>query len=297
MAIDDVTEALATGRLDVCPSPIFIIGCPRSGTTALARALGEHSQLWTSHESYFLNGLFGDGRPAKVHRRQRARDAPGWLITEDVDRAEFLAYVGAGLNALYTSRSGGRRWIDQTPMYTLFAADLAELFPGAVFLHMLRDGRDVVESMMHFRAKFEDRPQARRHIPGWAADFDASCRTWTEYVTHAAGFCVDHPDRTHTVGNSRVATDPAAAVADVCRFLGIHAEDGPVQRLSAKRVNSSYVGSAAAARSAAGASWTPPQRARFIELCGEAMIDLGLVDVADLERWQAANEPVRTGGR
>lgn len=289
MAFDDVAAALASGALPVCHRPVFVIGCPRSGTTALARALGEHSELWTSHESYFLHGLFGDGRPAAVHGRQRARSAPGWLITEEVDRAEFLAYVGAGLNALYTSRSGGRRWIDQTPMYTLMADDLAELFPDAQFVHILRDGRDVVESMVHFLSRFDGRPEARRHVPAWAADFDASCRTWVDYVAHAARFAADHPGRTTTVVNDDLAADPAGGFAELFAFLGVAAEGGPADYLATRRVNSSFGEGGATPRR--GERWSHEQRARFVGVCGDTMVELGLADDDELDRWAWAAAP------
>src|SRR5208283_4344638 len=45
-----------------CPDPVFILGAPRSGTTALAWSLAQHSSLWTSGESYILWELFGHQR-------------------------------------------------------------------------------------------------------------------------------------------------------------------------------------------------------------------------------------------
>jgi hypothetical protein len=286
MSFDDARAALASGNLAVCPNPIFVIGCPRSGTTALARALGEHSRLWTSHESYFLNGLFGDGRAGRVHAHQARRAAPGWLLTENVDRAEFLAYAGAGLNALYTSRSGGRRWVEQTPLYTRMADELAELFPGAVFLHALRDGRDVVASMVNFLSKFEGRPEAAKHIPAWAADFAASCQTWTDYVTHAVGFVDDVGDRSFTVVNDVLSADPEAGMAAVSEFLGVDPEPGPVAYLSGTRVNSSF------GRAGAGdkrwRTWSAVQRSTFNDICGPVMVALGFATPDELDAWAAA---------
>ena len=83
---------------------------------------------------------------------ERAMEIPGraGFGVEDVSREEFLASVGMGINALITSRSGGRRWIDHTPLYTLIVDTLAEVFPGASFIHILRDGREVVHSMLDF---------------------------------------------------------------------------------------------------------------------------------------------------
>lgn len=293
MSLADLTAALESQAVPVCHQPVFIIGSPRSGTTALARALAEHPDLWTSHESYFLNGLFGDGRASRVHTRQTERKAPGWLKTEHVDRAEFLAYVGVGLNALFTSRSGGRRWIDQTPLYTVFAEALAELFPDALFLHIVRDGRRVVNSMASFLDKFTHRPEAVRHVPGWATDFSEACRTWTEYVAHADALCDAHPTRSLTVVNEQLSEDPARGFAAILRFLGVPPSPAPAEAFGSTRVNSSYGRDAdhAVARAQAWDAWTPEQRAVFMGEAGATMVRMGLADPGELRRWAAAAPP------
>lgn len=290
MPLADLAAALGAGAVPVCHRPVFIIGSPRSGTTVLARSLAEHPELWTSHESYFLNGLFGDGRAGSVHSRQSRRSAPGWLKTEQVDRAEFLAYVGVGLNALFTSRAGGRRWIDQTPLYTLFATELAELFPDALFLHIVRDGRRVVNSMASFLDKFEGRPEALRHVPHWATDFTEACRTWTDYVARADELVHAHPTRALTMVNEELSEDPARGFATIQRFLGVPPSPAPAERFGAGRINSSYGRDAArsAARAEEWDAWTPQQRAVFLDEAGPTMVDMGLVDAADLRGWAAA---------
>jgi hypothetical protein len=42
------------------------------------------------------------------------------------------------------------RWVDGTPEYSLHIYALRKLFPEAVFIHVLRDVRDVVRSMLNF---------------------------------------------------------------------------------------------------------------------------------------------------
>ena len=103
-----------------------------------------------------------------------------WLTHQQVDRAELLRNLGLGVNALYTSRSGDKRWLDHTPTNTLAIDLLGELFPGAVFLHMLRDGRQVVSSMVNFLSAMpEDRRRASSEA-GWDIpwlDFTVACET------------------------------------------------------------------------------------------------------------------------
>ena len=290
MSLDHLQEVLATPGLPLCPDPIFVIGSPRSGTTALARALGTHPALWTSHESYLVHSLFGDGVVDRTWRRNVERQqAPSWLKTEQVERDELHGFLGLGLNALFTSRSGGRRWIDQTPLYTTMAEDLALLFPGAVFLHIVRDGRSVVHSMQHFLQKLEKRPEARRYVPGWASDFTEACRTWREWTDTAARFCEAHPTRAVTVHNEAASRDPNASFSALYEFLGVAWAAAPIEHFARQRVNTSFVGATAdpVTTSDQGGvpSWDPGRRATFLDVAGPTMVRHGLATDAELCRW------------
>jgi hypothetical protein len=284
MSMEHLTSVLATPGLPVCDSPIFIIGCPRSGTTALSRALARHSGLWTSHESYFLHNLFGHGRATDTFERQRNRSAPGWLKTEEVEREEFLGFLGLGMNALYTSRSGGRRWVEQTPLYTTMVDDLAALFPGAVFLHIRRDGRRVVHSMSNFLNKFADRPHAVKHVPGWATDFAEACRTWRDWVSTSSEFGSRQPARYHLVVNEELLADPDRVLRSLLDFLGEQHEDGPAAFLREERVNSSF-GPTGEAREEPWDAWDAERRETFAEIAGPAMVTEGIMTTSELRRW------------
>jgi hypothetical protein len=290
---DHLQTFLAQAGAGLCPNPVFVLGSPRSGTTALPRALARHSRLWTSHESYVLHHLYGAGRADHAWRRDAEREqAPAWLKTEGVSREEFLGFLGAGVNALFTSRSGGLRWIDQTPLNTLMVDDLALMFPGAQFIHMLRDGRHVVHSMSNFLKKFEGRPAARQYVPQWATDFVEACRTWRRWVETASDFCDGHPGRAMTVINERLVADPEAGFADLFRFLGVTWEDGPLEAFTGERINTSFVDDpAAATRASAVPTWDDERRQIFVDEVGAVMVRLGLTQPDELESWRRG-EPV-----
>src|SRR5437588_396378 len=99
----------------------------RRGTSILAWSLAHHSSFWTSRESDLLWDLFGDEHVERAFERATTRQNDNWLLEQDVDRNEFLAYLGLGLNALFKSRSGPKRWVEQTPLYTYMADTLAAM--------------------------------------------------------------------------------------------------------------------------------------------------------------------------
>lgn len=208
-------------------------------------ALAHHSALWCSHESGVLFYLLRDRHAEHAFRDAIGRVEGTWLGKENVSLPEFLRYAGLGLNALYTSRSGGKRWIDQTPINTTIAHTLSGVFPGARFLHILRDSRRVVHSMVHFKDTLPpvmvDSFEASSQLPEWAVDFRSACRTWCAYVDSATQFTSTHSARCFTIVNEELSADPHEGFGRIFRFLNVGDEDRPSNFFRSSRLNSSLV--------------------------------------------------------
>jgi Sulfotransferase family len=261
----------------ICSNPVFVIGSPRSGTTMLARSLAEHSELWASGESDVLFFLFANGFVERSF--DRAIEIPGrrWLRLEDVSREEFLAHLGMGINALITSRSEGRRWIDHTPQYALIVETLAEVFPGASFIHILRDGRDVVHSMLNFADAVPD-PAVRRFLKQdvpWATDMRRASDEWRDHVEAAMAFCDGHSDRATVVRYEDLVAAPQTTFRTIHRFLGIADEEGPARFLASRRINSSFGEGPRLSASELWGAWDEEQRRVFAEVAGATMLRCG----------------------
>jgi Sulfotransferase family len=235
-----VRGSAANGQVTVS-APVFIIGSPRSGTTALAYALATHSALWTSAETQFLSTLFGNGRANGAFEDAYRNTVEEWLAAQRVTRAEFLASLGVGIDALICSRSGGRSWIDHTPHYVYMADTLAEMFPTARFIHILRDGRRVTDSMIHFGDRLNGDESRLAELPMWSLDFIEACLAWATSVRAGLDFCGRHPGRCRTVVNEDVTARPREHFEMLLRFLGVPYEPGPVKWWATQRVNSSFV--------------------------------------------------------
>jgi glycosyltransferase involved in cell wall biosynthesis len=288
----------------ICEEPIFIIGSPRSGTSILAWSLAEHSELWTEAESDIFYYLLRDGSLENAYETATARTDGSWLRNQGVDLEQFLVHVGLGLNVLLTGTSNGRRWVDQTPANTLVVERLGEMFPGARFLHILRDGRRVVHSMINFHRAMGDPEAVERmrdagRLPPWTTDFGDACRTWTRFVRIATDFGRWHPDRTHTLTNEGLITDPEHTMHGVLEFLGLPQEPGPARFLRENRINSSFAASGRSTQAPPALSepwreWQPEQREAFLENAGETMIVCGLATEAEL---RAGVDSVKSGSR
>ncbi len=245
-----------------------MVGCPRSGTSALAWALAEHPAFATGPESNFLWHLF------RGQRARRAWDAvsrleDGWVAVHRVGWEEFAAALGSGLARLFSSRSGGRRWVDSSPENLLIAEDLAALFPNSRFLLLVRDGRAVVNSMLH--CGFDE---------AWVKDFDEACRTWAFYVARGIEAQNTLKNRMLTVWHGQLVDRPEAVCGEILRFLQERAHPGPARFLRTQRINSSYDNAAledmkrpkdpARLRGRPWMTWPAQWHLRFTAVAGEA---------------------------
>ena len=277
---EEGTDNFTTVSVDICPNPVFVIGSPRSGTSVLPWALAHHFDFWTTEETEFIHGLFGEGEAVKVYA-DLCEKKRTFITHHGVDHKEFFSSLGLGLNALISSRSEGRRWVDQSPGYTTMAWTLADMFPGSYFIHVLRDGRAVVNSMLHF-ADHAAADVPKEALPPWAIDFEAAVRTWTHYVEFALKFCEGNPDRTITVRNEDLVENPEAEFRRLFEFLGTSDNTQPAKFFKNSRINSSFgplvwgtetKDRAVRRATAAGAwrDWSDEQRAVFSDIAGDLL--------------------------
>ena len=296
----NAAESLSPHGFTCCPNPVFVFGVPRSGTTALARALGMHSEFYVGDETFFLFELYQQQRAEKVFETWVSRPSSSWLRREGVSSAEFLAAIGLGFNAMLTRSAGSRRWVDHTPHYCLMADTLAGMFPGARFIHVLRDGRQVVNSMIHIvatvPAEERDEMVSRGFLPRWGHDFREACTTWQVYAHAAMDFCGRHPSRALTVIHGDLERDPETTLAAVLRFLDAPLENGPAAFLRRDRINSSFtrqegVPTAEYQRPDPWTSWSAAQRAEFVEIAGADLAWYGLASPEELGLSMAGKTP------
>ncbi|MGQ9862311.1 MAG: sulfotransferase family protein [Thiobacillaceae bacterium] len=144
--------------------PIFVVGMNGSGTTMLADCLGRHPHIYSMpRESkvlpYYLQHYGHAGALDTLEARRRlanriGREKTYWQSNGKqniVLRDEELGLPGFAtvIDALYRKLMQGdskRRWCDRSPINTQHIAALAQAFPDAQFLHIIRDGRDAAQS-------------------------------------------------------------------------------------------------------------------------------------------------------
>jgi len=205
-----------------------VLGCVRSGTTMFRALLDSHPSLAVPPEAYFV-------APALVYRSRyetgsgsgprldldalladiaEDRSFPDWQLGPAAlaeVRAQGLRTVPDALLALYRAyahQQGKPRAGDKTPFHLLHIELLASSFPQGRFVHIVRDGRDVVPSILGMSFG-PDR-------------FAEGVLFWQRRVEQglAAG-AVLGPDRYREVRYEDLVADPETALRAVCPFLGL----------------------------------------------------------------------------
>jgi LPS sulfotransferase NodH len=143
-------------------APVFVLGCPRSGTTLLYHMLlsSGNFAVYRAESQVFnlLEPRFG-GLDRTANRR---RLLAAWRETELFRRTgldwnevseEVMAKCRNGGDFLrivmqsMARRQGVERWADCTPEHLLYLQRIKRTIPEALIIHIIRDGRDVALSL------------------------------------------------------------------------------------------------------------------------------------------------------
>jgi hypothetical protein len=129
----------------------FIVGAPRTGSTLLRRILNAHQEVAIPPESPFLiDYLTADHVPAARRLALLVADPEyhAWQqgVTTEIHATDFPSGV-AEIHASYAAAAGKSRWGHKTPRLVRHWERLAELFPDARFIHLVRDPRAVAASL------------------------------------------------------------------------------------------------------------------------------------------------------
>jgi tetratricopeptide (TPR) repeat protein len=118
------------------PTPVFIVGLPRTGTTLAERILSSHSTVESAGETFFM--------PAAIQRCSATTS--GAAMTADVltraARRPIEAIGRAYLDAIAYHLGGKPMFIDKYPENFLYLGFIAKAFPHARLVHLRRHPMD-----------------------------------------------------------------------------------------------------------------------------------------------------------
>jgi hypothetical protein len=204
--------------------PIFLVGAPRSGTTFLGDCIGRLPDVSYHHEpaATKLAGRYVyDGSWSERRARVFFRTVYTWLLRYQLE--------------------GDLRFCEKTPTNAFLLPFLGRSFPGARFVHIIRDGRDAAVSHLQKTWLRADAALSGQREPGgylhgpwapwWVASEDRTAyetgpdelrvsMAWRRYVeaAQADGPSLG-PDRYREVRYEELMADPAAVGVQLLDFL------------------------------------------------------------------------------
>ncbi len=219
--------------------PFFIVGSGRSGNTLLRRIFYAHPALHIPPETFVLGPsirLFRQYRnsmkwadlvylilsqfefhPEFETHEISLRPLAGQLVDIPED-SRSLAFILDSLYRYHAKEKGVecKRWGDKTPINTFVLERLLSVFPNAQFIHMIRDGVDVVSSYLQ---------------AGIYSDLESAANRWVASIKAADKFARRHPEIFLEVHYETLTEEPFKTVSEICDFLNVEHDPGLVDSM------------------------------------------------------------------
>jgi hypothetical protein len=210
--IDMPAAVLAGGHVGAFegPTPVFIVGMPRSGTTLLDRILSSHSRVTSAGEIIdFWRQLHwvADVVPAK---------GESLLQIVQRDDIDFRQVGQRYLRQTQWMAQGRAFYIDKLPGNIQMVAFIRRALPHAPILHMVRDPMDTCFS--NYKAMFGN-------ISAYSYDLDALAHYYGQYARLVRHWHAALPGAMLDVSYADLVRDPETGIRRVLAHCGLEVEE------------------------------------------------------------------------
>ena len=195
---------------DVDPTPVFIVGMPRSGTSLVEQFLAAHPDVHGAGELSEIGRMV-----AEIASRAAATDPyPGCL--RSLDSAAIEALGRRYLAHLRTRSPGSSRITDKLPGNYLHLGFIATILPGAKIVHCRRDPLDTAISL--YFNDFESGHDYSKDLRAIGRQIRGMRALMTHWET-----VLDR--RIFTVDYEALVADPESLARSVLRHVGLVWDD------------------------------------------------------------------------
>jgi hypothetical protein len=279
-------------------APVFVLGCPRSGTTVLYHMLLSAGgfAVYRSESNVFnlLVPRFRGMRSAadrqelmEIWLRSKLFRVSG-LDAGEI-RSKIMAECRGGGDFLrivmqeVACRQGVERWADCTPDHLLYMEEIKRQIPDALFIHIIRDGRDVALSYVK---------QGWSHPLPWDRDerLGVAGLYWEWIVRkgreQGKRLGADYQE----VRFEELITNPRQTLSRLGEFIEHDLDYDRIQHAgigSVSEPNSSFAGESEGSFNPV-ARWktkmSPEQISTVEELIGDELLELGYIQLSETKR-------------
>ena len=215
----------------------MIVGCPRSGTTLLQQLLAGHPDVYTTQETHYFGYLLNGGKkafwdlfylsPDRFIKWKEYIDKSSIMRIEESfkrpkNRKEAVLFFIKILD-FNAQKNNKKIWIEKTPTHLLKIKYIQNYFSDIYYLHIIRDPKDVVASLVDVGRKF---PQS-----SWKgySSIDRSIKTIKVYLNESYKY-VNNP-RHYFVQYNNLINFSEKEIKKIFNFLGVNFNDKVIQSL------------------------------------------------------------------
>jgi hypothetical protein len=253
----------AKGYCDSMHSPVFVVGSPRSGTSALVDVLS-HIGYHGFQEGNFLTLLHYIDALVDRHYVWFP-DTDKRVMLPNIDKRDLKRRLFETFRTVVNDLNPKDPWFDKTgnPEMILAIPIVRELWPGSVFVLAKRRGIENITSRVK---KFPGQP-FEYHCSDWARNM-ATWRTIRQQLPPGCFIEVEQRD---------MIQQPERTARSLCAFLHVDESAVPAacKVMSTHRPQESAKGTASKTLSLAESGWTAEQTETFLKHCESEMKEFG----------------------
>lgn len=209
---------------------IFLVGASRSGTTILQSLLAAHPSIISFPETKFFQYLLSPSKNSLSLEEGLKK-----FFIDYIKEPRFLSYFNPNQseleksNALITAldtlalEKNKDIWLEKTPQHIYYVDYLEKLLPDALFIHILRNGIDVIASTY----------EATRQNSGpdawsgeWSIDF--CIQRWREAISISYQYA--EKNNHILVKYEEFVENPRLTLSNICEFAQIEFDESMLVR-------------------------------------------------------------------
>ena len=221
------------GRLEPLIDPnytgsnlVFIVGCPRSGTTWLQQLLASYPKAKTGRETHLFSWLIGPQLRAWRKEMDRLPErgehigiGPPAYFTESEFLRNLKTYLLVLLDTIVGNLGPDEFFIEKTPNHALFIPEIVQMLPDCKIIHVLRDARDTVASLLEVN-KSSHKIGGGESLPWAPESARGAARLWVEHVRAARAAAKNLPsNQFYEVRYRDLKASPETELMKLSQFL------------------------------------------------------------------------------
>ena len=210
---------------------VFLVGCPRSGTTLLQSLLAANSNIASFPETHFYERAIS-GRPLLAVLGIASRKAaPHWnIFLQEIGHTDMRTTLPAHaifvrqfsnafiqiLDSLSLNQDKSV-WLEKTPGHLRRVDQIEKLVSNARFVHITRNGEDNIASLFEVGNKYPE-----TWFP-WYGTLDQCIQRWVTDIRISEQYSSRKNHK--LVRYEKLLSNPKSVLVDLCEFVGVPFEE------------------------------------------------------------------------